>query len=167
MAVGALSTLAARPAGGRIGGQEARVGTRRPELAAWLSAVSLADLGRPAGPRPDWERDATDAARAWLRLVDAGRHPASWASAACLLREAVGPLDWDAALRQVRDPLGRCYWRRLQSRAAVEGPAGEWRGPYVVIRFESAFERQTRVVETITPMLDPDGRWRVAAYFIR
>ena len=138
-----------------------------PSSAAWLSALSLAGLGRPLAGRDDWEREATSVARSWLRLVDDGRHPASWSAAAPLLREEVGPQDWDAALRAARAPLGRCLWRKLLSRAAVEGSPGDLRGPYVVIRFESAFERQGSAVETITPVRGPDGRWRVAAYFIR
>ena len=166
MAVGALSTLAVRPAPATPDGRAVRVGTRRSELAAWLSAVSLAGLGRPAGAHPDWEREATSAAHAWLRLVDEGRHPASWSAAAALLREEVGRLDWDAALRAVRDPLGRCLWRKLQSHAAVEGPPGDLHGPYVVIRFDSVFERRGRATETVTPVLGPDGRWRVAAYYL-
>jgi hypothetical protein len=35
-----------------------------------------------------------------------------------------------------------------------------------VIRFDTVFEHRSRRVETITPVLDADGRWRVAAYFI-
>ena len=166
MAVGALSTMAFRPARERAGEEDGRVEGRRSGLAAWLSAVSLAGLGRPVGGRADWEREATSVARSWLRLVDDGRHPASWSAAAPLLREEVGPQDWDAALRARRAPLGRCLWRKLQSRAAVEGSPGDLRGPYVVIRFESAFERRSLVTETVTPVLGPDGRWRVAAYFI-
>jgi hypothetical protein len=166
MAVGALSTLAIHPVRAKAAEQEARVGVRRSGLAAWLSAVSLAGLGRPVGAHPDWEREATDVARDWLRLVDDGRHPASWATAAPLLREEIGPGEWDAALRAARAPLGRCLWRELQSRAAVEGPPGDRRGPYVVIRFEGGFEWRGRATETVTPVLGPDGRWRVAAYFI-
>jgi len=166
MAVGALSTLAVHPVGALVGEKAARSGARSSKLAAWLSALSFAGLGRPAGAHPDWEREATSAARAWLRLVDDGPHPASWTSAAPLLREEVGPREWDAALRSARAPLGRCFWRRLQSCAAVEGPPGDLRGPYVVIRFESVFDRGNRAIETITPMRGPDGRWRVAAYYI-
>ena len=166
MALGALSTLAIPPAGARAGEQEARAQTRRSDLAAWLSALSLAGLGRPVGTRADWEREASSVARSWLRLVDDGRHPASWAAAAPLLREEVGLREWDAALRSVRAPLGRCLWRKVRSRAAVEGPPGALRGPYVVIQFDSVFERRSRAAETITPVLGADGRWRVAAYFI-
>jgi serine/threonine-protein kinase len=115
---------------------------------------------------PTWEREATCVAQSWLQLVDDERHPASWAAAAPLLREEIGPREWDAALRTVRAPLGRCLWRKLRSRAVVEGPPGALRGPYVVIRFDSEFERGGSAGETITPVLGPDGRWRVAAYFI-
>jgi len=166
MAVGALSTLAFRPARARAGEHQARIKTRRSELAAWLSGLSLAGLGRPAGAHPEWEHEAAAAARGWLRLVDDGRHPASWAQATPLLREEVGPVEWDKALRAARDPLGRCSRRALQSHAAVEGPPGDLHGPYVVLRFESVFERLSRSVETITLMRGADGRWRVAAYFI-
>jgi len=166
MAVGALSTMAFRPARETAGEQEGQDEGRRSELAAWLSALSLAGIGRPAGAHLGWEREAASVARSWLRLVDDGRHSASWAAAAPLLRAEVGSREWDAALRAVRVPLGRCLWRKVQSRAAVEGPPGDLRGPYVVIRFESAFERRGSVAETVTPVLGPDGRWRVAAYFI-
>jgi hypothetical protein len=166
MALGALSTLATFPVYERAGSPEAQAGTTRSDVAAWLSALSLAGLGRPAGAHPGWERDATSVARSWLRLVDDGRHPASWAAAAPLLRAEVGPSEWDAALGAARAPLGRCLWRRLLSRAVVEGPPGPRQGPYVVIRFESLFARGKGAVETITPVLGPDGRWRVAAYFL-
>jgi hypothetical protein len=166
MASGALSTMASWPGHASAVEPDEQTPTRRADLAAWLSALSLAGLGRPVGSRPDWEREATSVARSWLRLVDDGRHPASWATAAPLLQEEVGPRAWDEALRAVRGPLGRCHWRKLESTTVVEGPAGDLRGPYVVIRFGSVFERNRHAVETITPMLGPDGGWRVAAYFI-
>jgi hypothetical protein len=166
MALGALSTLVTCPVRARAGEPEERSEARRSELAAWLSALSLAGLGRPLGARPIWEREATSVARSWLRLVDDRRHPASWAAAAPLLREEIGSREWDAALRAVRAPLGRCLWRKVRSQAVVEGPPGALRGPYVVIRFESVFERRSRAAETVTPVLGTDGRWRVAAYFI-
>lgn len=166
MAVGALSILAFNPTHARAGERVGAAETRRIDLAAWLSGLSLVGLGRPLGGHTDWEREATSVARSWLRLVDDGRHTASWSAAAPLFREEVGRQDWDAALRAARAPLGRCSWRRLGSRAAVEGPPGDLRGPYVVIRFESAFARRGEVIETVTPVLGPDGRWRVAAYFL-
>ena len=40
-------------------------------------------------------------------------------------------------------------------------------GKYVVIQYQAAFENKATAVETITPMLDKDGRWRISGYFIR
>jgi hypothetical protein len=40
-------------------------------------------------------------------------------------------------------------------------------GKYVVIQYETVFENRASAVETVTPMLDPDGVWRVSGYFIR
>jgi Protein of unknown function (DUF4019) len=36
-----------------------------------------------------------------------------------------------------------------------------------VIQFDTAFENKASAVETVTPMLDTDGVWRVSGYFIR
>lgn len=40
-------------------------------------------------------------------------------------------------------------------------------GKYVTIQYQTAFANKAEAVETITPMLDPDGVWRVSGYFVR
>ena len=40
-------------------------------------------------------------------------------------------------------------------------------GEYVVIQFDTVFENKKEAIEKITPMLDPNGKWRVAGYFIK
>ncbi len=40
-------------------------------------------------------------------------------------------------------------------------------GQYVVIQYKTAFENKKAGVETITPMLDKDKKWRVSGYFIK
>jgi hypothetical protein len=40
-------------------------------------------------------------------------------------------------------------------------------GEYVVIQFETSFENKKSAIETVTPMLDQDGKWRVSGYFIK
>ncbi|HWN92533.1 MAG TPA: DUF4019 domain-containing protein, partial [Verrucomicrobiae bacterium] len=40
-------------------------------------------------------------------------------------------------------------------------------GEYVVIQYETAFENKASAVETITPMLDKDGSWRISGYYIK
>jgi len=40
-------------------------------------------------------------------------------------------------------------------------------GKYVIIQYDTVFENKASAVETVTPMVDPDGSWRVSGYFIR
>jgi hypothetical protein len=40
-------------------------------------------------------------------------------------------------------------------------------GEYVVIQFGTSFENKKTAIETVTPMLDKDGKWRVSGYYIK
>ena len=51
-------------------------------------------------------------------------------------------------------------------RPATELP-GAPDGQYVVFEFDTQFAHKRAAVETVTPMRDTDGRWRVSGYFIR
>jgi hypothetical protein len=115
---------------------------------------------------PDHNPAAEQAARDWLALADAGRAAETWAAAAEMFRRAVPDDEWARALRAARDPLGAVVSRSLkEARAATELP-GAPDGEYVVFQFETQFERKRSAVETVTPMRDPDGQWRVSGYFI-
>lgn len=110
---------------------------------------------------------ATEAAQAWLKLVDAGRHGESWDKAARLFKKAVTKEQWEGKLKAVRPPLGKVVSRTLESAEYTESLPGAPDGKYVVIQFRTEFEHKKSAVETVTPMADPDGVWRVAGYFIR
>jgi hypothetical protein len=83
------------------------------------------------------------------------------------------PIPRDLALRSVeaargiREPLGTLVSRKVTSRAITETVPGGPDGTDVVIRFGTAFERTSPAVETVTPMRDPDGVFRVSGYDIR
>ena len=152
------------PAASR-GDREATSQTRR-EIVAWLSGLSLAGLARPLAA-DDGAEAMAEAAAAWLGLVDAGRHATSWDAAAPTFKSVMTKEQWDRAVHSVRTPLGRCLSRTLLSHKLVESLPGAPRGHHVVLRFETDFEHQDKVVETVTPALDADNRWRVAGYFIK
>lgn len=67
----------------------------------------------------------------------------------------------------VRTPLDKLTSRKVKSREYTEKIPGGPDGKYVVIQFDSVFEKKASAVETVTPMLDPDGAWRVSGYFVR
>jgi len=133
---------------------------------AWLSALSLAGLARPLKADDGAEEAAAAAARAWLDLVDEGRYASGWDAAAPAFKRMMTRDQWNRAVHSVRAPLGSCLSRTLTSHKLVDSFPGGPSGPYVVLRFESAFENKAGVVETVTPAFGQDESWRVAGYYI-
>ena len=116
---------------------------------------------------PDEERAAVDSAGAWVSLVDAGEYDKSWDEAASLFRESLSKEQWVKALEAVRKPLGKVISRASASTTYTTSLPGVPDGKYVVIKYDTSFENKKSAVETVTPMLDKDGKWRVAGYFIK
>jgi hypothetical protein len=113
------------------------------------------------------EKAAEESATMWLGLVDAGDYAASWAEAAQFFKNAVSKEQWSQELKAVRAPLGKIKSRKLKSATYKTSLPGAPDGQYVVIQYDSSFEHKQSAVETVTPMMDKDGQWRVSGYFIR
>ena len=110
---------------------------------------------------------ALDAAKKWLALVDSGEYLKSWETAAGYFKAAVSEKQWEQTLTAVRGPLGKVISRKLKSKQYTETLPGAPDGKYVVIQFETSFEKKKSSIETITPMKDKDGIWRVSGYYIK
>ena len=113
------------------------------------------------------EQLAQQSAESWLKLVDSGKYDESWDQAAQFFKTAISKEQWQTALRASRDPLGKVLSRNLKSSAFTKTLPGAPDGEYVVIQYDSSFEHKQSAVETITPMLDKDGKWRVSGYYIK
>ncbi|MGD1213621.1 MAG: DUF4019 domain-containing protein [Terriglobales bacterium] len=113
------------------------------------------------------EELAQQSSDTWLALVDSGKYADSWQEASQIFKAAVTKEQWQNALRGSRDPLGKMLSRKLKSAAYKRTLPGAPDGEYVVIQYESSFEHKQSAVETVTPMLDKDGKWRVSGYFIK
>jgi hypothetical protein len=113
------------------------------------------------------EQLAQQSSQAWLALGDTGKYADSWQEAAQLFKSAVTKEQWQTALGTARTPLGKMLSRKLKSAQYTKTLPGAPDGEYVVIQFDSTFEHKQSAVETITPMLDRDGKWRISGYFIK
>jgi len=129
-------------------------------LFAVLFAVSAAAQGKS-------EQVAQQSADAWLALVDSGKYAQNWDEAAQLFKSAVTKDQWQNALHATRDPLGKLVSRKVKSATYTKTLPGAPDGEYVVIQYETSFEHKQSAVETVTPMLDKDGKWRVSGYYIK
>lgn len=110
---------------------------------------------------------AERAAQSWLALVDRGDYGQSWESAAAFFKSKITKADWESALKQVRAPLGAAGTRRLLGSMLQTDLPGAPPGQYVVIQYKTEFTGKTYMIETITPMLDHDGTWRISGYFVK
>jgi Protein of unknown function (DUF4019) len=137
--------------------------------ARWIVGAGLLAAGFIVSARAaDKPEDlAQGAAESWLKLSDQGDAGATWDQAARLFKGAVTKEQWTQAFAAARQPLGKLVSRKLQSRQYSEKLPGAPDGKYVTLQYETVFEKKASAVETIVPMLDPDGVWRVSGYFIR
>jgi uncharacterized protein DUF4019 len=142
-----------------------RLATTLASAALFLTLFVGSSASAQAPQKP--EELAQQAADSWLALVDSGKYAESWHEAASHFKAAVSQDQWQHAMRASRDPLGKMLSRKLQSAKYTKTLPGVPDGEYVVIQYESSFEHKQSAVETVTPMLDKDGKWRVSGYFIK
>jgi hypothetical protein len=113
------------------------------------------------------EKAVVHTAKAWLKLVDEGKYSESWDEAAQYFKNAVPREQWRNSLESFRNPLGVVLSRNLKSKKYTKTLPGAPDGEYVVIQYETSFKNKQHATETITPMRDKDGKWRVSGYYIR
>jgi hypothetical protein len=116
---------------------------------------------------PEKEKAAVASAEKWLNLVDQGKYAESWKEAATLFRNAINQGQWEQTLQAVHTPLGKLVTRKIKTKTYRTSLPGAPDGEYVVIEFDSSFEKKKSAVETVTPMMDKDGKWRVSGYYIK
>jgi len=129
-------------------------------LIAWPQTATTQALQKP-------EDLAQRSAESWLALADAGKYDETWNEAAAYFKNAISKERWSDAMKSTRTPLGALLDRKLKSAKYTKTLPGAPDGEYVVIQYETSFEHKKSAVETITPMLDKDGKWRVSGYFIK
>jgi hypothetical protein len=130
-------------------------------LLASLLAVPVTQWGQE---KP--EQAAQKAAERWLALIDAGKYGESWEQAAEYFQSAVTKDAWKEQVSAVRDKMGKLRSRTLKSAQYSEHLPNAPVGKYVVIQYESSFDAGP-VIETVVPMQEKDGSWKVSGYFVK
>jgi hypothetical protein len=103
----------------------------------------------------------------WLSVVDRGAYGDSWDRAAQRFRASIERAKWEMAVDSARRPLGAVLMRKLRTatfaRALPNAPEGE----YVVIQYDTVFEKVPLAAESVTSEREKDGTWRVVGYWIK
>ena len=112
-------------------------------------------------------KDALTAAENWLAIIDKGEYVESWKEAAEYFKKAVSQDQWVNLLQAFRKPLGKLNSRTVKSETYETSLPGAPDGEYMVIQFTTSYENKKSAIETVTPMKDKRGSWRVSGYFIK
>jgi hypothetical protein len=111
--------------------------------------------------------DAMSAALAWLKLVDSCKYAQSGKQSSAVFQKSVTPEKWESMLILGRASLGKLVSRAEKSRKHTTSLHGAPDGEYYVIQFSTSFEKKEEARETVAMILESDGQWRVAGYFIQ
>lgn len=138
-------------------------------IVTFLLAAALAGAAARAAdePPPLNLKPAVVAAEAWLATLDSGRYTDTWEEAATIFKEGAPQSKWEPAVQAARQSLGVVVSRKMRSLRYVNVLPNAPPGDYVIIEFETHFEKRPLSVETVTPMRTRAGDWKVAGYFIR
>lgn len=131
-----------------------------------LAAALLIWSAFPAPYLQASESEVIEAATVWLALVDQAEYEKSWQEASTLFKKSVTLEQWTTAVEDAREMLGEVVSRQFSSSEEHTSLPGVPDGRYVVLFFDSSFEKKEQGLETVTTMLDGDGRWRVSGYFV-
>jgi Protein of unknown function (DUF4019) len=120
------------------------------------------------------EQKGVNAAEEWLALVDAGDLEESWERTAQLFKSDISERDffksgiskrqWQSSLRTVQNSLGKAVLRRLKSKRFTTELPWEPAADYVVVEYETTFDREMNRTEVVILMKESDGEWRVSGY---
>ena len=113
------------------------------------------------------EEEAIAAAEVWIKLIDDGQYTESWEQASGYFKAVIKQEAWNESIKPLRESLGKVLVRKLMNHEFSSTMPGAPDGEYVIIQYETSFENKETAIETVTPMVDTDGVWRVSGYYIK
>jgi hypothetical protein len=125
-----------------------------------VSAVLTASLLLSANAFAQDGKDTTaarGAAESWLKLVDQGDTGAAWRASSANVRKETNQFFWGTVINVSRATLGELKSRKLTG-------SSEKGKDQIAFEYDSRFEKDAKVKETVTTVHEKDGSWRVTGY---
>jgi hypothetical protein len=146
---------------------QAQAAKRAAAATAPAATASAAAAAKDVKSDPEKEKAGRLTAQGWLVLLDRHDWGTAWDSSSALFHKNVPLPNWMDAIPKVREPLGALVDRQVVQAVYKTSLPGHPAGDYVTVIFASKFEKKADAQETVTTMLEPDGRWRVTGYSAR
>ena len=138
-----------------------------PPAAAARPASAAAPSAEATAKARELEAAATLAASGWLVLLDRRDWGRAWETSAAMFRSTVPLAAWMDGIPKARD-LGDFVERETDEAIYSGTLEGRPNGDYVTVIYGSKFSKKDDVVvEILTTVREPDGKWRVTGYSTR
>jgi len=108
--------------------------------------------------------EAAQAAEEFVELLDQGKFAETWARGAALFQRTISQQEWSLAVQLARQKLGRVKSRTLKDEKPAWDPVGLPKGAYMVVEYNTSFERAPHSGELLTLMEEKNGSWKVLTY---
>lgn len=131
-----------------------------------LCAVVLILIAWGCGPSKAQQQQAVTAITPWLELVDSGQHEESWKRTGDYFKRTIPAAAWDDLMRSYRQPLGRTLSRSMKSVRQESSLPGAPDANYIVVKFDTVFERKKKAVETVITIAGENGMFTVVGYYV-
>lgn len=140
----------------------------------FLTSLAFAACAASAQSMMPAQRQALNAAERWLEPVDNGRYADAWAMAAETFKAKVSKDKFREGIAGIRKGYGKLVSRsgeKMAFRGAAPAPdqpdAKARPGTEVSILFDTRFAGDRQAKEEVTMVLENDGIWRTAGYYIK
>jgi len=111
--------------------------------------------------------EAIISAEEFLLLVDTNQYAQSWDAASSFFKTQVPKETWVKQISSLRPAFGKVTDRQIFKAQQMTQLPGAPDGQYIILQYNTTFTNKRKAIETITPMLDNDGKWRVTGYYIK
>lgn len=111
-----------------------------------------------------WVIEAARAANDYVETIDKELYAKSWNKGDQIFQHTISQNEWANALTQNRKPLGKVISRKLKDERLAMDPQGLPKGAYMVVEYQTSFERAPHSGEVLTLRHDDNGDWKVLTY---
>lgn len=111
-----------------------------------------------------WMLESGKVANDYVDAIDKEQYAQSWTKGDQIFQHTITKDEWAKALDQSRKPLGKVTSRKLKDQRPAMNPQGLPKGAYMVVEYDTNFEKAPSSGELLTLRRGSDGTWRVLTY---
>jgi hypothetical protein len=107
---------------------------------------------------------SAEASTNWLAIIDQEKYEMAWEKGALTLKLRVPLNSWLQIMEASRKPLGKMVNRKVIDQRIAKNPPGLPAGDYIVMIYNTDFDKVKAAAELVTLVLESDGKWRGLTY---